>query len=123
MAFLDYVIMVVYLLAVVGIGWHFSKNENSTDDYLLGDKQINILLFLSIPIVIVASWFLYYNVAFENRIFFTITGSLGVIFVLLGGYGCAIFSKRQPNENMDGFTFFTLKELSNETKAGTGEIA
>jgi SSS family transporter len=40
MAFWDYVVMVVYLLAVVGIGWHFSKNENSTDDYLLGGRRI-----------------------------------------------------------------------------------
>lgn len=93
--------------------------------YLLGvttrsvsGKQINILLFLSIPIVIAASWFLYYNVAPENRISFTITGNLGGLFVLFGGYGCAVFSKRQPEEKIDGFTLFTLKELANDTKAG-----
>ena len=40
MGFWDYTVMSVYLLAVVVIGWHFSKNEDSTDDYLLGGKCI-----------------------------------------------------------------------------------
>jgi SSS family transporter len=40
MEFWDYSVMAVYLLSVVGIGWYFSKNENSTDDYLLGGRSI-----------------------------------------------------------------------------------
>jgi SSS family transporter len=95
--------------------------------YLLGvttrsvsGKQINVLLVLSIPIVIAASWFLYYNVEPENRISFTITGNLGGLFVLFGGYVCAIFSKRLPDEKIAGFTLFTLKELANDTEAGKG---
>jgi solute:Na+ symporter, SSS family len=95
--------------------------------YLLGvttrsvsGKQINILLLLSIPIVIAASWFLYYNVEPENRISFTITGNLGGLFVLIGGYACAIFSKRLPHSQIDGFTLFTLKELANDAEAGSG---
>ena len=40
MGFWDYTVMSVYLLAVVAIGWHFSKNEDSTDDYLLGGRRI-----------------------------------------------------------------------------------
>lgn len=40
MLFWDYMVMVVYLLSVVAIGWYFSKNENSTDDFLLGGRRI-----------------------------------------------------------------------------------
>lgn len=40
MNFWDYLVMTVYLLSVVAIGWHFSKNENNTDDYLLGGRRI-----------------------------------------------------------------------------------
>jgi SSS family transporter len=32
--------MIIYLLSVVAIGWYFSKNEKSTDDYLLGGRTI-----------------------------------------------------------------------------------
>lgn len=84
-------------------------------------KQINILLLLSIPIVASASWFLYYNVAPESRISFTITGNLGGLFVLFGGYACALFGKKQPDEKIAGFTLYTLKELNNDAEAGDSQ--
>ena len=40
MHFWDYTVMVLYLAGVVVIGWHFSKNEKDTEDYLLGGRSI-----------------------------------------------------------------------------------
>lgn len=91
--------------------------------YLLGvttervsGRQINILLVLALPVVVLASWFLYYNVEPDNRISFTITGNLGGLFVLLGGYACALFSRRSPGKNVNGLTLWTLREPSSESK-------
>jgi SSS family transporter len=36
----DYVAMIVYLVAVIALGFKFSKNEDSSEDYLLGGRKI-----------------------------------------------------------------------------------
>ncbi len=36
----DYLVMVVYLAFVVGLGFFFSRKENTTDDYLLGGRRM-----------------------------------------------------------------------------------
>ena len=40
MYFLDYVVMIIYMLAVLGIGFYFSRNENNSEDYLLGGRNM-----------------------------------------------------------------------------------
>lgn len=36
----DYAAMVIYMVAVIGLGIKFSKNENNSEDYLLGGRKI-----------------------------------------------------------------------------------
>ena len=40
MHFLDYSVMIIYMLAVLGIGFYFSRNEKNSDDYLLGGRNM-----------------------------------------------------------------------------------
>jgi len=40
MHFLDYTVMAVYMLAVLGIGFYFSRNEKNSEDYLLGGRNM-----------------------------------------------------------------------------------
>jgi len=37
---LDYAVLIAYLLALVAIGWYFSRREKSTDDFFLGGQRI-----------------------------------------------------------------------------------
>ena len=41
LAFLDYAVMAVYLVLVIGLGVLFSRNEKDTDDYLLGGRRMH----------------------------------------------------------------------------------
>jgi len=38
--FLDYAVIVIYMLAVLGIGFYFSRNEKNSEDYLLGGRNM-----------------------------------------------------------------------------------
>ena len=40
MHFFDYAVMAIYMLVVLGIGFYFSRNENSSEDYLLGGRNM-----------------------------------------------------------------------------------
>ena len=40
MYFLDYSVMIIYMVAVLGIGFYFSKNEKTSADYLLGGRSM-----------------------------------------------------------------------------------
>lgn len=43
MYFLDYSVMIIYMLAVLGIGAYFSRNEKDSSDFLLGGRNMPYL--------------------------------------------------------------------------------
>jgi len=44
LATVDWVIIVVYALATIGLGWYFSRNQSSTTEYFIGSGNMNPLL-------------------------------------------------------------------------------
>ncbi len=43
MHFIDLTIFIVYLLAMLGVGFYFMRKNNSTDDYYVGGRKLNSL--------------------------------------------------------------------------------
>ncbi len=43
MYWIDYLIIIVYMIAVLGIGWYFSRDENTSENYLLGGRNMPFL--------------------------------------------------------------------------------
>ena len=43
MQWTDYAVMAVYMLIVLGIGWFFSRNEKTSEDFLLGGRSMPYL--------------------------------------------------------------------------------
>ena len=37
----DWTVIVIYVLLMLGIGWYFSKRQKTSEDYLVGGRQIN----------------------------------------------------------------------------------
>ena len=86
MHFLDYSVMIIYMLAVLGIGIYFSRNENNSDDFLLGGRSMPYLaiglscmmsLLSSVSIVVVP------GEIFKNGLtLFSLSGTLGLFLAI-----------------------------------------
>ena len=86
MYFLDYAVMVVYMLAVLGIGFYFSRNEKNSEDFLLGGRNMPYMaiglscmmsLFSSISIVVTP------GEIFNNGItLFSLSSTLGLLLAI-----------------------------------------
>src|SRR5690606_3661633 len=40
-AFIDYVIVVVYVFGMLSIGWYYNRKNKTKDDYMLGGRKMN----------------------------------------------------------------------------------
>lgn len=82
-AWLDYLILILYLAAVVGIGVYFSRGERTAESYLLGGRNMSFIaiglacmmsLFSSISIVMVPG-----EIFNHGLTLFVLSGTLGMI--------------------------------------------
>lgn len=72
----DYFVLVLYLAALVGMGFYFSRRENTTEDFFLGGRripwwaagmsifgtQLSAITFMSIPALVYRTDWVYFNV-------------------------------------------------------------
>lgn len=82
----DYAVMIVYMLAVLGIGFYFSRNENTSEDYLLGGRSMPYMaiglscmmsLLSSISIVVVPG-----EIFNHGLTLFSLSGTLGLFLAI-----------------------------------------
>jgi SSS family transporter len=85
MHYIDYAVIAAYMLAVVGIGFYFSRNEKSSEDYLLGGRNMPYLaiglscmmsLTSSISIVMIP------GEIFRNGLTLFIGGFLSILLII-----------------------------------------
>ena len=85
-AWFDYLIILLYLAAVIGIGVYFSRGEKSSENYLLGGRRMPFLavgiacmmsLLSSVSIVMVP------GEIFNNGLtLFSLSGTVGLLLVI-----------------------------------------
>ena len=86
MHFLDYAVMAAYMLIVLGIGFYFSRNEKSSEDYLLGGRSMPYIavglscmmsLLSSVSIVVVPG-----EIYSNGLTLFSLSGTLGLFLAI-----------------------------------------
>jgi sodium-coupled monocarboxylate transporter 8/12 len=73
----------------------------------VGAKAVLWISTIATVALALAIAILYYGYKPENRISFIITGNIGLLVTICGGYICALFSKKQGPMHIDGLTLRT----------------